>query len=129
MSRLARACVRQFASAGWLTHLRSCRLNRYTDDGDATEICRWTVDLAALPRFHYISQSGGGYVEFDLGLSLDSAEVRGALACHPHYYPVNRTDTLNGRAGVLMTDDGVDCGTASESWPLPGFADERREPS
>ncbi|ORY76553.1 hypothetical protein BCR35DRAFT_120949 [Leucosporidium creatinivorum] len=70
-------------------------LYRYTDDGDATALCRWTVDLAALPRFHYIAQSGGGYVEFDLGLSLDSAEVR----------------------GVLMTDDGVDCGTASESRP------------
>lgn len=35
----------------------------YTDDGDATALCRWTVDLAALPRFHYIAQAGGGYVE------------------------------------------------------------------
>lgn len=57
-------------------------LRRYTDDGDATELCRWTVDLAALPRFHQIANSGGGYVEFDLGLSLDSAEVRGQWSIH-----------------------------------------------
>ena len=27
------------------------------------ELCRWTVDLAALPRFHRIAHEGGGYVE------------------------------------------------------------------
>ncbi|SCV73246.1 BQ2448_7171 [Microbotryum intermedium] len=69
----------------------SDELYRYTDEGDATELCRWTVDLAALPSFAQIAALGGGYVEFDLGLSLDSAEVR----------------------GVLMSDQGVDCGTAT----------------
>ncbi|KDE02823.1 hypothetical protein MVLG_06647 [Microbotryum lychnidis-dioicae p1A1 Lamole] len=69
----------------------SDELYRYTDEGDATELCRWTVDLAALPSFAQIAALGGGYVEFDLGLSLDSAEVR----------------------GVLMSDEGVDCGTAT----------------
>ncbi|GAA5822340.1 hypothetical protein JCM10212_005681 [Sporobolomyces blumeae] len=66
-------------------------LYRYTDEGDMKELCRWTVDLAALPRFHYIAQDGGGYIEFDLGLMLDSAEVR----------------------GVLMTEDGIECGAAT----------------
>ncbi|CEQ41751.1 SPOSA6832_03518, partial [Sporobolomyces salmonicolor] len=66
-------------------------LYRYTDEGDLTELCRWTVNLAALPRFHRIAQGGGGYVEFDLGLMLDSAEVR----------------------GVLMTEDGIECGAAT----------------
>lgn len=62
--------------------------------GDLTELCRWTVDLAALPKFHQIAEeNGGGYIEFDLGLQLDSAEVR----------------------GVLMTEDGVECGAASAS--------------
>lgn len=60
--------------------------------GDLTELCRWTVDLAALPKFHQIAdENGGGYIEFDLGLQLDSAEVR----------------------GVLMTEDGLECGAAS----------------
>ncbi|GAA5992968.1 hypothetical protein JCM5350_003063 [Sporobolomyces pararoseus] len=66
-------------------------LYRYTDEGDMKELCRWTVDLAALPRFHRIAHEGGGYVEFDLGLMLDSAEVR----------------------GVLMTEDGIECGAAT----------------
>ncbi|BGP51365.1 hypothetical protein JCM10450v2_007303 [Rhodotorula kratochvilovae] len=66
-------------------------LYRYTDEGDLTELCRWTVDLAALPRFHEIAGDDGGYIEFDLALALDSAEVR----------------------GVLMTEDGVECGAAT----------------
>ncbi|GAA5866075.1 hypothetical protein JCM3774_000017 [Rhodotorula dairenensis] len=66
-------------------------LYRYTDEGDLAELCRWTVDLAALPRFREIERGGGGYIEFDLGLQLDSAEVR----------------------GVLMTEDGVECGAAT----------------
>ncbi|BGP03164.1 protein of heat shock protein Hsp70 family [Rhodotorula toruloides] len=67
-------------------------LYRYTDEGDLTELCRWTVDLAALPKFHQIAEeNGGGYIEFDLGLQLDSAEVR----------------------GVLMTEDGIECGAAT----------------
>ncbi|GAA5940680.1 hypothetical protein JCM3775_004761 [Rhodotorula graminis] len=66
-------------------------LYRYTDEGDLTELCRWTVDLAALPRFHDIAGDDGGYIEFDLALALDSAEVR----------------------GVLMTEDGVECGAAT----------------
>ncbi|GAA5992962.1 hypothetical protein JCM10908_000772 [Rhodotorula pacifica] len=66
-------------------------LYRYTDEGDLAELCRWTVDLAALPRFRELERNGGGYIEFDLGLQLDSAEVR----------------------GVLMTEDGIECGAAT----------------
>ncbi|GAA5899591.1 hypothetical protein JCM6882_001158 [Rhodosporidiobolus microsporus] len=66
-------------------------LYRYTDEGDLRELCRWTLDLAALPRFESVVQNGGGYIEFEAGLSLDSAEVR----------------------GVLMTEDGVECAAAT----------------
>ncbi|GAA6022340.1 hypothetical protein JCM10207_003291 [Rhodosporidiobolus poonsookiae] len=66
-------------------------LYRYTDEGDLHELCRWTVDLATLPRFQEIVARGGGYIEFEAGLSLDSAEVR----------------------GVLMTEDGVECAAAT----------------
>ncbi|POY72841.1 hypothetical protein BMF94_4096 [Rhodotorula taiwanensis] len=66
-------------------------LYRYTDEGDLAELCRWTVDLGALPRFRELERTGGGYIEFDLGLQLDSAEVR----------------------GVLMTEDGIECGAAT----------------
>ena len=53
--------------------------------GETYELCRWTVDLAALPSYHRIAQNGGGYVEFDLGLELDSAEVRGASPRSLHF--------------------------------------------
>ncbi|BGP19763.1 hypothetical protein JCM10213_003609 [Rhodosporidiobolus nylandii] len=66
-------------------------LYRYTDEGDLHELCRWTLDLSALPKFEHIAHSGGGYIEFEAGLSLDSAEVR----------------------GVLMTEDGVECAAAT----------------
>ncbi|GAA5843244.1 hypothetical protein JCM11251_002259 [Rhodosporidiobolus azoricus] len=66
-------------------------LYRYTDEGDLRELCRWTLDLATLPRFESVVNSGGGYIEFEAGLSLDSAEVR----------------------GVLMTEDGVECAAAT----------------
>lgn len=68
------------------------RIWRYSDEGETYELCRWTVDLSTLPAFHQIASSGGGgYVEFDLGLSLDSAEV----------------------SGVLLDDDGVERGRAT----------------
>ncbi|GAA6044092.1 hypothetical protein JCM8097_000207 [Rhodosporidiobolus ruineniae] len=66
-------------------------LYRYTDEGDLRELCRWTLDLETLPRFSEVVQHGGGYIEFEAGLSLDSAEVR----------------------GVLMTEDGVECAAAT----------------
>jgi hypothetical protein len=70
---------------------------RYTDEGEATEVCKWTVDLSSLPTFIQNSNmhSGGFYTgsdnlpfqwklssvvpEFELGLELDNAEVRGVL--------------------------------------------------
>lgn len=56
---------------------------RYTDEGETVELCKWTVDLASLPTFKQNasmpSQMGGFYTEFELGLELDSAEVRGIL--------------------------------------------------
>ncbi|KAM0747875.1 hypothetical protein T439DRAFT_366092 [Meredithblackwellia eburnea MCA 4105] len=70
------------------------KIFRYTDEGETYELCRWTVDLSPLPTFHYNAQNstGGFYTEFDLGLELDSAEVR----------------------GVLLNDEGDECGRASE---------------
>ncbi|KAH8919099.1 actin-like ATPase domain-containing protein [Atractiella rhizophila] len=64
---------------------------RYSDEGETFELCRWTVDLSALPDFsRKVQAPGGAFLEFDLGLELDSAEVR----------------------GVLLTDDGRECGKA-----------------
>ncbi|OCH88943.1 actin-like ATPase domain-containing protein [Obba rivulosa] len=58
------------------------KIMRYTDEGETTELCKWTVDLGVLPTFLQNSQvpnANGFYTEFELGLELDSAEVRGVL--------------------------------------------------
>jgi len=58
------------------------RIMRYTDEGETNELCKWSVDLASLPAFQQnaaVPQVGGFYTEFELGLELDSAEVRGIL--------------------------------------------------
>ncbi|KAH7103744.1 hypothetical protein BKA62DRAFT_615790 [Auriculariales sp. MPI-PUGE-AT-0066] len=53
---------------------------RYTDEGDLVELCKWTVDLGSLPTFQQNAANPHGfYTEFELGLELDSAEVRGVL--------------------------------------------------
>jgi hypothetical protein len=73
---------------------------RYNDEGETNELCKWTVDLSSLPTFREnasIMQMAGFYTgklisrvprwflikefasEFELGLELDSAEVRGIL--------------------------------------------------
>ncbi|KAF8969097.1 actin-like ATPase domain-containing protein [Flammula alnicola] len=55
---------------------------RYMDEGDLTQTCRWTVDLKTLPSFVYNGRSGqseGFYTEFEVGLELESTEVRGVL--------------------------------------------------
>ncbi|KAG8820632.1 hypothetical protein FRC17_010099 [Serendipita sp. 399] len=53
---------------------------RYTDEGETIELCKWTVDLGTLPPFQQFAQSQQGfYTEFELGLELDSAEVRGVV--------------------------------------------------
>ncbi|KAF9558515.1 hypothetical protein CPC08DRAFT_743329 [Agrocybe pediades] len=60
----------------------SDKIMRYTDEGETNELCKWTVDLSSLPTFRQNAsnpQSGGFYTEFELGLELDSAEVRGIL--------------------------------------------------
>lgn len=48
-------CPLRLSAFPGLTHARIA--------GDLTELCRWTVDLAALPRFQHIAQDGGGYIE------------------------------------------------------------------
>ena len=59
---------------------------RYVDEGDLVELCKWTVDLGSLPTFqqHASSQAAamghGFYTEFELGLEVDSAEVRGVCS-------------------------------------------------
>ncbi|KAJ7584841.1 hypothetical protein C8J56DRAFT_949180 [Mycena floridula] len=60
----------------------SDRIMRYTDEGETFELCKWTVDLSSLPTFQQnaaMPQTGGFYTEFEIGLELDSAEVRGIL--------------------------------------------------
>ncbi|KAI0308701.1 hypothetical protein OF83DRAFT_1123866 [Amylostereum chailletii] len=55
---------------------------RYTDEGETTELCKWTVDLGSLPSFQEnasMPKANGFYTDFELGLELDSAEVRGIL--------------------------------------------------
>lgn len=76
---------------------------RYSDEGETNELCKWTVDLSSLPTFQQNAaspQMGGFYTgvyefllargfyrstnlctltDFELGLELDSAEVRGIL--------------------------------------------------
>jgi hypothetical protein len=75
---------------------------RYTDEGETTELCKWSVDLSALPSFQRNASNPhntGFYtgakpsfipiapdllesrflLDFELGLELDSAEVRGVL--------------------------------------------------
>ncbi|GAA6040443.1 hypothetical protein JCM8097_004552 [Rhodosporidiobolus ruineniae] len=70
------------------------KIYRYTDEGEIIELCRWTVDLSPLPAFQYnaaAAQGGAFWVEFDLALVLDSAEV----------------------LGVLLTDEGEEVGRAT----------------
>ncbi|KAI0738739.1 hypothetical protein BC629DRAFT_1566138, partial [Irpex lacteus] len=58
------------------------KIMRYTDEGETTELCKWTVDLSVLPSFQEnasMPNPNGFYTEFELGLELDSAEVRGVL--------------------------------------------------
>ncbi|KAJ3921005.1 hypothetical protein F5877DRAFT_36885 [Lentinula edodes] len=60
----------------------SNKIMRYNDEGETTELCKWTVDLSSLPAFQQnalMGQSSGFYTEFEIGLELDSAEVRGIL--------------------------------------------------
>lgn len=60
----------------------SDKMMRYTDEGETTELCRWTVNLSSLPTFQQnasIPQPNGFFTEFELGLEIDSAEVRGVL--------------------------------------------------
>ncbi|KAH9922307.1 actin-like ATPase domain-containing protein [Epithele typhae] len=61
------------------------KIMRYTDEGEITELCKWTIDLGALPSFQQnasVPNANGFYTEFELGLELDSAEVRGVLIYH-----------------------------------------------
>jgi len=40
------------------------KMMRYTDEGETTELCKWTVDLSSLPTFRQnaaIPQMGGFY--------------------------------------------------------------------
>ncbi|KAI0752193.1 actin-like ATPase domain-containing protein [Fomes fomentarius] len=58
------------------------KIMRYADEGQITELCQWTIDLGALPSFQQNANTpnpNGFYTEFELGLELDSAEVRGVL--------------------------------------------------
>ncbi|KAF9511532.1 hypothetical protein BS47DRAFT_1330881 [Hydnum rufescens UP504] len=65
----------------------SDKMMRYTDEGETSELCRWTADLGSLPCFqqHASNHSSGDfYTEFEVGLEFDSAEVRGVLLYDGH---------------------------------------------
>ncbi|KAJ7468632.1 D-arabinono-1,4-lactone oxidase-domain-containing protein [Mycena latifolia] len=59
---------------------------RYADETGAglREVCVWRADVGVLPTFQAAAQThpaGGFYTDFEVGLELDSAEVRGVLVC------------------------------------------------
>jgi len=58
------------------------KIMRYTDEGETSELCKWTVDIGSLPSFQEnasMPSQNGFYTDFELGLELDGAEVRGIL--------------------------------------------------
>ncbi|KAI9512146.1 actin-like ATPase domain-containing protein [Russula earlei] len=58
------------------------KIMRYTDEGETVELCKWTVDIGSLPSFQEnasMPTQNGFYTDFELGLELDGAEVRGIL--------------------------------------------------
>jgi hypothetical protein len=58
------------------------KIMRYTDEGETVKLCRWTVDIGSLPSFQEnanVPTQDGFYTDFELGLELDGAEVRGIL--------------------------------------------------
>jgi hypothetical protein len=58
------------------------RVDTVVSQGELLQVCTWTVDISSLPTFRQnasMPQGTGFYTEFDLGLELDSAEVRGIL--------------------------------------------------
>jgi len=58
------------------------KIMRYTDEGETVELCKWTVDIGSLPSFQEnasMPSQNGFYTDFELGLELDGAEVRGIL--------------------------------------------------
>ena len=58
---------------------------RYTDKSEIFELCKRAVDLTFLPTFQQnavASNMAGFYTEFELGLELDSLDVRGILLYH-----------------------------------------------
>ncbi|KAH8114842.1 actin-like ATPase domain-containing protein [Phellopilus nigrolimitatus] len=75
----------------------SDKIMRYTDEGETMELCKWTVDLGNLPSFQQQASlvQGGFYTEFELGLELDSAEVRGILVYEGHEWGRVVFDFLN----------------------------------
>lgn len=74
------------------------KIMRYTDEGETVELCKWTVDLSSLPTFQQnasLPQPGGFYTEFELGLELDSVEVRGILLYNKQEWGRVTFDWLN----------------------------------
>ncbi|KAG8704387.1 hypothetical protein FRC08_002254 [Ceratobasidium sp. 394] len=82
LSLLTNWCASDSTFVAVLYTSDSERVMRYTDEGETSELCKWTVDLSSLPSFAEHARMGnqnGFYTEFELGLELDSAEVRGVL--------------------------------------------------
>ncbi|KAF8333258.1 actin-like ATPase domain-containing protein [Cantharellus anzutake] len=77
----------------------SDKIMRYTDElaGEMYTLARWTVDLTNLPNFQQHAnnpQPGGFYTDFEIGLELDSAEIRGVILYHGYDYGQVTLDLL-----------------------------------
>lgn len=78
----------------------SDKIMRYTDEGETEELCKWTVDIGSLPSFQENSSMptpNGFYTDFELGLELDSAEVRGILLYNGEEWGRVTFDFVGGR--------------------------------
>ncbi|KAJ7223079.1 actin-like ATPase domain-containing protein [Mycena pura] len=54
---------------------------RYADEAVLRPVCDWRVDLHGVLGWGASVGGGGFYTDFEIGLEMDSAEVRGVLLC------------------------------------------------
>ncbi|KAF8331926.1 actin-like ATPase domain-containing protein [Cantharellus anzutake] len=58
----------------------SDKMVRYEDEDGIDEWCKWGVDLYQIPGFEELAKKSQGFwTDFELGLEVDSVEVRGVL--------------------------------------------------
>lgn len=59
------------------------RIMRYTDEGETTELCKWTVDLSSLPSFrnNAAMQPGGFYTGEALLIGINQPKLKSYSLC------------------------------------------------